>query len=173
MAGDLSLLPVITLEPIGSGDRSDARLTACSAPTPSNLEPFEPQLFALAWFIVAGDDRAAAQVLRTVRDRFASTAYAVSDPLAHALSLLVPRACRFGRRSAPTPTGDAKLDAMFTASARARAAIALCDGLGLDEATAGRVLGCQPFRLRLLSPTRARSRSLPRRIRRRARPIRR
>lgn len=141
MAGDLPPILVIPLEPTtGSPPRGGLGRSGAAQPV-LELHELEPELFAVAWFVAAGDDRLAAHAIGVLRHRWASAAAVVTDPLTQALALLVPHACRLARHAPGVPTGSPTLDLLFTASARARAASALCDGLGLDHALAGRCLG--------------------------------
>jgi hypothetical protein len=141
VAGDPPPLVVVPLEPLGLNDHV-TRLGSGRALQPApRLDDLEAELFGVAWFIAAGDDRLAAHAVRSTMAIHHRTAAGVADPVALARRLVVRRAVRLARHVPVTPTGDRTLDLVFLASARARAAAVLCEGLGLDEAAAGQLLG--------------------------------
>ncbi len=148
MAGDLPPVLIIPLEALDVAGRpagGAAGEPVGSGAAQHDLTAHEPILFAVAWFIAAGDDRVASHAMADLRARWWRDEPLRTEPLRQALALLVPHACRLARRATPVPTGSPVLDLLFTASARARAASALCDGLGLDEAAAGQVLRVDRF----------------------------
>ncbi len=133
MADDLP--PLRSLELIGeSGARSSF-----------DIRILDPELFAVAWFIGAGNDAAAASLIDTVHSLFAHSYHGAGDARSYAFLLLVPRACRTARRERARPAGDRVIDAIFATTPQARAAIVLRCGLDLDDATAGQLLGVDAY----------------------------
>jgi hypothetical protein len=141
VAGDPPPLLVVPLEPIGSTGHATRPGRGRAPQTAPGLDELEAELFAVAWFIAAGDDRLAAHAVRDATAAHHRIATGVADPASQARQLLVRGAVRLARRAPVTPTGDRILDLVFLASARARAAVVLCEGLGLDEPAAGQLLG--------------------------------
>ena len=133
MADDLP--PLRSLELIGEQ----------GAPSSFDIRTLDPELFAVAWFVAVGDDARAANLVDTVHSMFAHSYHGAGDPRAYAFLLLVPRACRAARRARPRPAGDRAIDAIFATKPQVRAAIVLRCGLGLDDATAGQLLGVDAY----------------------------